>query len=295
MFRPPQAYPQPGGPKIVLVSPEGHCGNHKSRRTGPGGPNVASAHSSGSGSRYSRGANQREPEVVFVYPQNFSGNQSSRATNSREPKTYPNQGNPKSHEFPYAESQGQPPRPPPESRPPKATNEDAFRAKIPEGYSTEHWDPREPPILLLGSAFDAKSLGKWVLDWTVSLRGTGSREAMLAGDLFNHLDLFVNSVNRAKRCKGHIVGEGDIEMIQDFLESGDRLRKRWKDLVKICERSMRMDPRATAKPGKRNVCGFVDAMFRPGQMETPELMVGLLTWKKRFNANCLGILSRSGL
>ena len=49
----------------------------------------------------------------------------------------------------------------------KATDEDARRAGIPAGYSFKNWDPTEEPILLLGSVFDANSLGKWIYDWTV--------------------------------------------------------------------------------------------------------------------------------
>jgi hypothetical protein len=53
----------------------------------------------------------------------------------------------------------------------KATEEDARRAGIPAGYSYENWDPTEEPIMLLGSVFDANSLGKWIrldclLSWT---------------------------------------------------------------------------------------------------------------------------------
>ena len=43
----------------------------------------------------------------------------------------------------------------------------SHRAGIPAGYSFKNWDPREEPILLLGSVFDAYSLGKWIYDCTV--------------------------------------------------------------------------------------------------------------------------------
>lgn len=54
---------------------------------------------------------------------------------------------------------------------PKASEEDARRAGIPSGYSYESWDPTEEPIMLLGSVFDANSLGKWIYDWTVFYNG----------------------------------------------------------------------------------------------------------------------------
>jgi hypothetical protein len=42
--------------------------------------------------------------------------------------------------------------------------ETAHRAGIPAGYSHKNWDPSEEPIMLLGSVFDANSLGKWIYD-----------------------------------------------------------------------------------------------------------------------------------
>jgi hypothetical protein len=43
-----------------------------------------------------------------------------------------------------------------------ATEADAKRHDIPAGYSLKNWDPTEKPIILLGSVFDANSLGKWI-------------------------------------------------------------------------------------------------------------------------------------
>ncbi|MCJ1401405.1 hypothetical protein MMC11_004618 [Xylographa trunciseda] len=42
---------------------------------------------------------------------------------------------------------------------------------VPVGYSIKNWDPTEEPVLLLGSTFDANSLGKWIYDWTVYYNG----------------------------------------------------------------------------------------------------------------------------
>ncbi|KAL2044136.1 hypothetical protein ABVK25_012439 [Lepraria finkii] len=47
-----------------------------------------------------------------------------------------------------------------------ATAADAAKHNIPEGFSLKNWDPTEAPIKLLGSVFDANSLGKWIYDWT---------------------------------------------------------------------------------------------------------------------------------
>ena len=48
---------------------------------------------------------------------------------------------------------------------------DLARYHIPAGFSYKNWDPDERPIVLLGSVFDANSLGKWIYDWTVFRHG----------------------------------------------------------------------------------------------------------------------------
>lgn len=66
----------------------------------------------------------------------------------------------------------------------KTTESDAKRYGIPKGYPLKNWDPAEEPILLLGSVFDANSLGKWIYDWTVNSRGVSAPVSDLAGELW---------------------------------------------------------------------------------------------------------------
>ncbi|MCJ1473534.1 hypothetical protein MMC13_002185 [Lambiella insularis] len=60
----------------------------------------------------------------------------------------------------------------------KTTNHTGLRkdtkpvAVVPAGYSLKNWDLSEEPIILLGSVFDADSLGKWIYDWTVFHNGS---------------------------------------------------------------------------------------------------------------------------
>ncbi|KAE9993599.1 hypothetical protein EG327_004358 [Venturia inaequalis] len=66
----------------------------------------------------------------------------------------------------------------------KATEQDARRTGIPIGFSTKDWDPTEEPITLLGSVFDANSLGKWIYDWTVLHHSPATPVSDIAGDLW---------------------------------------------------------------------------------------------------------------
>ncbi|OAX78102.1 hypothetical protein ACJ72_07593 [Emergomyces africanus] len=182
----------------------------------------------------------------------------------------------------------------------KATEEDAIRMGIPEGYSIKNWDPNEEPILLLGSVFDANSLGKWIYDWTVFHHGAAAPMADVAGDLWLLLIKLAGKVKRAQECGQRIRNTEAREMVEDFLESGERLWHRFEKLLKACEHFMwKAAKRESGKGGQvmmgRNAgCEFVDSIFgRDRELEnTEKLMNSIRLWDMRFDANCDDILRR---
>lgn len=193
------------------------------------------------------------------------------------------------------------PKPAAASKPiPKATEEDAERAGIPAGYSTKNWDPTEAPIVLLGSVFDANSLGKWIYDWTVFHHGAATPMADVAGDLWLLLIKLAGKVKRADECIGRIQSRESQETIEDFLESGERLWVRFKKLLKSCEHFMwkaakrENGGKATVSMGRNAGCEFVDSIFgRDRELEnTEKLMNSIRLWNMRFDANCEEILRR---
>ncbi|KAL8793406.1 MAG: hypothetical protein Q9195_003992 [Heterodermia aff. obscurata] len=78
------------------------------------------------------------------------------------------------------------------------TTKHTVKYDIPAGYSLKNWDPNEEPILLLGSVFDANSLGKWIYDWTVSNHGLLSPMTDIAGELWLQL-LRLTSTSKSVR------------------------------------------------------------------------------------------------
>lgn len=181
---------------------------------------------------------------------------------------------------------------------PKATEEDARRAGIPAGYSYKNWDPSEEPIMLLGSVFDANSLGKWVYDWTVFHYGPATPLAEMAGELWLLLIQLAGKVKRAEGIMPKIRKQESREMVEDFLESGERLWIRFVKLLKVCEDYMWKAAKKESgekKPvsmGKNSGCEFVDSIFgRDRELEkTEKLMTGMRLWSMRFDANCEDIL-----
>lgn len=190
---------------------------------------------------------------------------------------------------------------PPPTTPPVATPADAAKAGIPAGYSIKNWDPTEAPVLLLGSVFDANSLGKWIYDWTVFHHGAATPMADVAGDLWLLLIKLAGKMKRADECLPRIRARDNREMMEDFLESGDRLWSRFKKLLKACEEFMwkaakKSGSKGSVKMGKNSGCEFVDSIFgRDRELEKTEgLMQSIRLWNMRFDANCEDILRRPG-
>lgn len=228
----------------------------------------------------------------YSYPQVYDDSSDSQPQRSRARRaSYPSKS-----------------RPPPASKPkatplptPVATPADAAKAGIPAGYSIKNWDPTEAPVLLLGSVFDANSLGKWIYDWTVFHHGAATPMSDVAGDLWLLLIKLAGKMKRADECLPRIRARDNREMMEDFLESGDRLWNRFKKLLKACEEFMwkaakKSGSKGSVKMGKNSGCEFVDSIFgRDRELEKTEgLMQSIRLWNMRFDANCENILRRPG-
>ncbi|KNG86705.1 vegetative cell wall protein gp1 [Aspergillus nomiae NRRL 13137] len=179
-----------------------------------------------------------------------------------------------------------------------ATEEDAAKAGIPAGYSIKNWDPTETPIILLGSVFDANSLGKWIYDWTVFHHGASTPMADVAGELWLLLIKLAGKIKRADECVDRIKQPEHQEVVEDFLESGERLWARFKKLLKTCEQFMwkaaKREGGKSVSMGRNAGCEFVETIFgRDRELESTEkLMNSVRLWNMRFDANCEEILRR---
>lgn len=174
-----------------------------------------------------------------------------------------------------------------------ATEADAKKHKIPTGYSLKNWDANERPILLLGSVFDTNSLGKWIFDWTVHRHGAGSPICDIAGDLWLLLIQLSAKVNIAEKTIGNVRDTEDHEMLQDFLDSGERLFEKLRSLLKACEAPMlKAAKKRQSGLGKSSGEEFVHTLFgvdRDGE-KTDKFMQAIRLFLLRFDANCAEII-----
>lgn len=179
----------------------------------------------------------------------------------------------------------------------KATDADAKKYGIPKGYSLKNWDPTEEPVLLLGSVFDANSLGKWIYDWTVYSRGSSTPISEVAGEMWLLLIQLAGKIKRGKEVVPRIRTLDNREMIDDFVTSGERLTDKLKKLLKCCEKPMlTASTRKDAQLGQRSGIEFVETMFgRERELEkTEKFMQSVRLWNLRFDANCDEVLRNPG-
>ncbi|KAI0423994.1 vegetative cell wall protein gp1 [Xylaria sp. FL1042] len=179
---------------------------------------------------------------------------------------------------------------------PRATEADAKKHRIPTGYSLKNWDPTEEPIMLLGSVFDANSLGKWIYDWTVYHHGPATPISDMAGEMWLLLIQLSGKIKRSEEIVPQVRTQENREMIEDFIASGERLTDKLRSLLKRCEAPMlkASKKREAAQLGKNSGIEFVETLFgRERELEkTEKFMQSVRLWNLRFDANCEDILKR---
>ncbi|OBT41653.1 hypothetical protein VE00_07667 [Pseudogymnoascus sp. WSF 3629] len=248
---------------------------------------------------------RRSRETNHYYPQGFTYDRDGTPVIIAEPtprhtETTPRRSRRASASTPQRPSTANRPSSSSKKQPPpipKATEADAREHHIPAGYSLKNWDPTEEPIMLLGSVFDANSLGKWIYDWTVYRHGPATPISDVAGELWLLLIQLAGKVKRSEECMPRIRSEDNRLMINDFIESGERLMDKLKKLLKSCEGPMlkvgkRLGSKEPPLLGKNSGVEFVDSIFgRDRQLDhTEKFMASIRLWNLRFDANCEDIL-----
>ena len=114
---------------------------------------------------------------------------------------------------------------------PKATDADARAHGIAAGYSLKNWDPTQKPTLLLGSVFDANSLGRWIYDCTVFHHGPAMPISDVAGDLWLLLIKLKGKVKRSEGCRSRIRRMEDRTVADSFVNAGEKLMALRRDSV----------------------------------------------------------------
>ncbi|KAG6362326.1 hypothetical protein INS49_010556 [Diaporthe citri] len=180
-----------------------------------------------------------------------------------------------------------------------ATSEDAEKHNIPLDYNLEEWDPDENPITLLGAVFDANSVGKWIHGWTHYKYGHLATETEKSGELWSLIILLTRKLRVSAKFISESVGIESVEqgvgkdMVEDFIESGQRRMEKFQTHLKKCEKSMLVSENKGKNKGTvrlRSDAGvaFAEAAFSSKKhfAKTNGLIQSIELWLKRWDANC---------
>jgi hypothetical protein len=149
--------------------------------------------------------------------------------------------------------------------------------------------------MLLGSVFDSYSLGQWIYDWSAFYHGPATPISEMAGELWLLLIQLAGKVKLAEENIEFVKDDYEKDMIEDFLESGERLWIMFAKLLKQCEDYMWKavkNENSGRKPltmFQNSGCDFIDTIFgRDRELKkTEKLMTRLRLWSVRFDHNLI--------
>ncbi|KAK4450976.1 hypothetical protein QBC34DRAFT_348557 [Podospora aff. communis PSN243] len=182
-----------------------------------------------------------------------------------------------------------------------ATDRDARGYGIRDGDKLKYWDPDEEPIRILGSIFDAASLGKWIFDWT-SHHCDNKDEPMTqkAAEVWLILLRLAGKMKRAQRVielrvRGAKVSHTAVEhdFIKGYIAEGDALMDSLRSLLRKCEDPMYRTVQDQDKPQERTLVAeagveFVKTMFDSARelQATEAWLSDARSWVRSFQETC---------
>ena len=120
-----------------------------------------------------------------------------------------------------------------------------------------------------------------------------------AGDLWMVLIVFAGKIKEAEAKIKLLRRHEDMEMIDDYLDSGERLWERINKLLKIAEESMLKKARKKSSSKKATLGSdsgsqFVKCVFGQDYEldRTKKILAAMRLWCGRFEVNCEGILRK---
>lgn len=140
--------------------------------------------------------------------------------------------------------------------------------------------------MLLGSVFDANTIGRWIYDWTAVAHNPHEAIPQMAAELWLLLIQTAGKMKMAREVMPKIRKEIDREMVGDFIDGGERMME--ERLVEIIKKSEAYMLKRALKLGKNTGVDFVECMFGRDRelLATEQLIHSLGLWNKRYDANC---------
>lgn len=130
-------------------------------------------------------------------------------------------------------------------------------------------------------------------DWTVYKVGAGSPISEMAGDLWLLIIKLAGQLKRAEQVAGRVRDPENRDIINEFIDAGERLTDRLRKLLKASEEPMlKAAKKKGSGLGKNSGVEFVLTLFdRDRELaKTEKFMQSVRLFNLRFDANCDDII-----
>lgn len=167
------------------------------------------------------------------------------------------------------------------------------RGRMEETSATQ--DSTKRTITLFDCNVPLYNLGQQIFAWAVEHHGVETPIADMASELWSLLNSLYGNVGRCHECMPRIRSKDNREMIENYIESGERLTDKMQRLVEACETLiLKTGQRPTLDTGGME---FVDTIFgRDRYLEdTEKVMAKIRLWRLLFDANCEEIVRKPHL
>lgn len=180
-----------------------------------------------------------------------------------------------------------------------ATRKDAMRHRIPPYYDLRQGDPDEEPFTVVGSAFDAYSLGDWIYGWSVHAYGKHAPETQASHHLWNLIIRVADKFRSSRNFVAHSVGienmkQGEnVDMVREFIEAGECLMERFHEHLKRCERYVNESGNKDTGFISSDECvRLVKALFSSQRIfeNGASLTQSMRLWNHRWGVNCAEVV-----
>lgn len=114
----------------------------------------------------------------------------------------------------------------------------------------------------------------------------------MAGELWLLLIQLAGKVKRAEEIVGQVRSTENRDLVEEFIEGGERLTEKLRTLLKACEAPMLKAAKRKQGLGKNAGVEFVETLFgRDRELaKTEKFMQNVRLFNLRFDANCEEIL-----
>lgn len=169
-----------------------------------------------------------------------------------------------------------------------------------EGYSTKYYDNKSRPLRLGHCIFDAKSLAKWILDWSEMVYNDDIVRIKFFKFVYNALYEFSKRVFICHDVLNTDIDRQSNELVFDFIKSSNRIYDKLQHELTKCTEEMQMYCSAKVSTCKEEIKKSIvalEVLFDENRETQPiiDIVRDISVWISRFRINISKIAMNHGV